>query len=665
MLEGAKPRVVLVDYFGTVVTRTVPPWYVKLLAGRRLVEQLDLDVDPIDLYRTRIEVERRLCNRALEQGLDADFRLDDLADELAEVVARSGRGSRTAEYSTEGLATLMIDAEVESDLLVQRVDVALVKALRQRPNGAELVLVSDFYIPQPHFGRFLEHHGLTDLFGDVFVSCEHGRTKKSGALFELVAKRVGVDPQDVLVVGDNPISDGRRAREAGMRSHLVTQGTWERRKDAGADEVARDVERQLDGLLRPADEADLFPAMGLTLYTFVRRLHRRLRAEGAREALFLAREGQFLSRLLAAYEEETALPGSMRITQSYLMVSRRATYLPSLPPLPHEEFEAVRERRPGLTVGEFLETLGFDAASLERLATAMTGDPAGSTSLDLDAVLAHAAFAEEYEQRRVEQREALLEYLDKSVDWSARPVVHLVDVGWKGTTQDRLARVLVPGSRVALRGHYLGLLVAAPPEALESKQGILFHNWPWRSAHLEVFAHFKTIFEALLSADHGSVRGYEWRDEGAVPVLEDIPEERAAYEQYVAPVQHRIERRFRLLCRELARSPLDDEELVDLAAGYHARMLFRPSTAEIRFFEQLPVYDAGRRRRGYRPKTGPSSALGIVGQLFAPRRLVTGGGWPPIRMRAAGVGWLRYPYGWYKVGVQRTRARKARPVPSS
>jgi FMN phosphatase YigB (HAD superfamily) len=656
-------RVVAVDYFGTVVTRTVPPWYVKLLAARRLAKRLGVDLEPEQLYRVRLDLERQLCGESLALGHDADFRLDDLAPGLMERVARSGRIANAALPSVSDFTALMIDAEVESELLVQRVDHDLVRVLRAGPDTATLVLVSDFYLPQPHFGRLLRHHSLTDLFDAVFISCETGRTKKSGRMFDLLAERLEADPTDVLVIGDDPISDGQRARAAGMRAYVLPRKTWERRKQANAEVVAKNVERRLERLMRPADDADLFPAMALTLYAFICRLHGRLRRAGASEAFFMAREGQLLSRLFCAYEEEERLPSTQRIEARYLMTSRRATYLPSLPPIGATDFRSLLEPERRATVGEFVATFGFDPATVGQLVMKLTGDPSGAAPVDVEAVLGHPAFVREYERRRGEQRSAILEYLGEQVDLAATRTMYLVDVGWKGTTQDQLARLLASLRDLQLVGCYVGLLTSAPPEPPDSKIGILFHNQPQRSICLEVFTQFKAMFELLLSADHGSVRGYERTPDGAVPIVDHSPAEHSEYEQYLSALQVRFEERFRRICRELARSVIDDDELVDLAARHHARMVFRPSAAEIRFFERLPVYNAGQRlqqAQGTRPAVTHRRTLGSLANRFRPHRLVGGGGWPPLRMRAAGVGWLRFPYGWYKLGVQRRRAHKAR-----
>ena len=655
-LRSGRYRLVLVDYFGTLVTRTVPPWYVKFLAGRRLIEELGLDLDAVDLCRVRSEVEHRLTRAAIDRGDDPSYRLEDVALECAPLLLDSfGQASKRSTSLTD-LAGRFIEADVKSEILVQSVDLTMLAELETHAGGEiKFALVSDFYIGNVHFQRFLDHHGLSRFFDSVFVSCDYGRTKKSGALFDVISDTLDCEPSEVLVVGDNPVADGHRPRAHGFRSHLVRGGRWERKRHGTSTDVEKHVERRVATLLEQHDPEDLFRPMALSLYVFVRRLRMQLRADGVDEAFFLTREGELLGRLFSIYEDETMIGDSGRIAARYLFVSRRSTYLPSLPALKDADFGDFLDRAPHPTTGDFLAALGFDGRTLELLASSMSRAAGGSGQLDLDMVVSNPSFAEEYERRRANQRLALVEYLDDVIDLAADRQVDLVDVGWRGGIQDHLTR-LMPGDGPKLRGRYLGLVASDRLDTRDAKFGILFQNRPGPSAHLEVFAYFKTIFEVLLSADHGSVAGYSFEHGRATPIIDDIPSEQAAHQRFVAPVQERIERRFRALCRELERSPLDGDGLLHLAARHHATMVYKPSRAELRFFEQFPFYDAGRKL----PRSvglPPGEKSHDPSRVRSPRQVVRGGGWPPLRLRAARMAWLRYPYAWLKIRAHRRRAR--------
>ena len=58
---------------------------------------------------------------------------------------------------------------------------------------------------------------LVDVFA---LSCEHGVTKPAPPLFEAACAGLGVAPAQTLVVGDNPLTDGR-AVDCGLTAYLL------------------------------------------------------------------------------------------------------------------------------------------------------------------------------------------------------------------------------------------------------------------------------------------------------------------------------------------------------------------------------------------------------------------------------------------------------------
>jgi hypothetical protein len=95
---------------------------------------------------------------------------------------------------------------------------------------------------------------------------------------------------------------------------------------------------------------------------------------------------------------------------------------------------------------------------------------------------------------------------------------------------------------------------------------------------------------------------------------------------------------------------MHDDELLDLAARHHAAMVYRPSLAELRLFDDFRFFDAGR---------AVEEPVGRPGaRVTSPLGMVRGGGWAPLRLRASHLGLLRFPYGWYKIWTQRRRMRR-------
>lgn len=77
--------------------------------------------------------------------------------------------------------------------------------------GKQIVIISDMYLPSDFLAKLLEKNGITG-FSNLYVSCEYGKSKSSGSLFELVKSQF---PKQIKMihVGDNPISDIKMAQK--------------------------------------------------------------------------------------------------------------------------------------------------------------------------------------------------------------------------------------------------------------------------------------------------------------------------------------------------------------------------------------------------------------------------------------------------------------------
>jgi len=107
------------------------------------------------------------------------------------------------------------DAEYALELVLTRPNRHLwpvfLEATRQKP----VVVTTDMYLPERFFVELFERHGAPQM--PMFVSSERNATKRdSGALFEQVVAELGVEPGQVLHIGDNPLADVQRAREKGL-----------------------------------------------------------------------------------------------------------------------------------------------------------------------------------------------------------------------------------------------------------------------------------------------------------------------------------------------------------------------------------------------------------------------------------------------------------------
>lgn len=86
--------------------------------------------------------------------------------------------------------------------------------VRLRDMGKQIIIVSDMYLSHNFLEKLLYKNGYVG-FSKLYVSCEHGKNKGTGELFELVRKGFSEGTR-MIHVGDNEQSDVRMAQKTGF-----------------------------------------------------------------------------------------------------------------------------------------------------------------------------------------------------------------------------------------------------------------------------------------------------------------------------------------------------------------------------------------------------------------------------------------------------------------
>jgi len=194
----------------------------------------------------------------------------------------------------------------------------------------------------------------------------------------------------------------------------------------------------------------------------------------------------------------------------------------------------------------------------------------------------------------------LLKYLQQEgllddVPWA------MVDIGWHGTLQDALGRLLAGAGGRAPHGFYCG--ASGPPDNAQGGAREAYFadtraghepcgHTPSGHTPDEVLARLVTPLEAFCMADHGQVLGYVQQDGKVQPVLGDTASDGLA--AWGLPLVQETICRF---ARELARDGLSypAQDLRPLALEGIRRFWSSPRPAEARAWGSLPCEDEGQR----------------------------------------------------------------------
>ncbi len=117
-------------------------------------------------------------------------------------------------------AAVEVEVSVEREILVPDLDV-LDLLLAAQEQGRRIVAVSDTYYSARHLRNFFNQPLVSRLgFAAVFASSDHG-VNKSGGLFEIAVKQLGIRPWQMLHLGDNAAADVKFPGKLGISPALV------------------------------------------------------------------------------------------------------------------------------------------------------------------------------------------------------------------------------------------------------------------------------------------------------------------------------------------------------------------------------------------------------------------------------------------------------------
>lgn len=248
---------------------------------------------------------------------------------------------------------------------------------------------------------------------------------------------------------------------------------------------------------------------------------------------FLMREGEFFHQILDAMPLER----SEGLDCRNLSVSRMSTFLPSLWCSDVEEWERFLNQYKDQTASAFAASLGTPfgkTISLLREAGLQEEVPLKDQLPVFYEAMASPAVREYLKEQSTRGKDLLCRYLASCGLEDTSGKVAIVDIGWRGTIQDNLCRVL-PHKTVI--GYYLGLipmLNRQPKNAI--KQGFI-NKMPFAAGLLK--SH--TQLEMVCSSWRGSVIRYEEKADGTViPVLEDNRQDVFSWNNYARSFQEGV-----------------------------------------------------------------------------------------------------------------------------
>lgn len=113
----------------------------------------------------------------------------------------------------------LMDKEMEIELSLCKPNPRILKLFKQAvAENKHIICISDMYLPAKFLKKLLQNCGFTKI-SNIYVSSGTSMTKENGKLYKYVTKELSVDPENLIHIGDNDISDIAQAKN--MSIHTI------------------------------------------------------------------------------------------------------------------------------------------------------------------------------------------------------------------------------------------------------------------------------------------------------------------------------------------------------------------------------------------------------------------------------------------------------------
>ncbi|MBW2133346.1 MAG: hypothetical protein JRG88_12590 [Deltaproteobacteria bacterium] len=410
--------------------------------------------------------------------------------------------------------------------------------------GKNVFLISDIYLPSTHLKRLIQNVGLIDAITEVISSADSFLAKASGEAFPMIQKRYALDVHRWMHIGDNPISDGLRPVQFGIKAFVLNDKREKRRKTVARMYTVFSNQslfwkgRALHQLMLPLEAensprdplyVDGYTFLAPLVGVFIQSILERARRGDIGRIYFLSREGWTFKKFWEKAVPFLAPEGGGPDVR-YLYVSRLALAGPScaVQGIPQTKADIAFQPPGNRDMRDFCRVFGLDMDPLMPLMRRYGLSPEDALSplhqgwsqnnrFKFVYLVEDRDFQEEVRRQTRPAHQALMRYLEMEGFFEHRDVI-LVDVGWTGTIQRFLFDAIRHRSdKPRLHGYLFAAGRGIPYPSTDENHitGVLYDKDRFDFAASTIL-NVRDFFEEAFRAPHPGLKGYRVTETGQV-----------------------------------------------------------------------------------------------------------------------------------------------------
>lgn len=578
---------IFVDCFNTIILRKASPDDVLFFWGQEMNGAFP-EVSAIDFYEMFKNGELEIARfRKILTG-EREYTLQDI---FTEVLKKITFYNLIPAENLVGFMEKAINAYEKVETENQYANKSVVdKLLKYKNQGAKIYVVSDFYCPKNILKGWLLRLVPENLIDDIFISCELGKSKRTGKLYDEVVKILNIDKKSVLMIGDNMWSDNLSAKKRGIKTKWIFKPYKSKSRTLKSFKHKLHIPVEYKELFKEYGRRYNYSNYAFPLYIFTKRLAENLQRTGAKNVFFLAREGHFMKQLFDHYKSFHNLD----IKTHYLEMARGSMMSASLRPIKDENFDFILKARM-IKPKSFLRSFSFTDEQVQEILDATKIMPSVlyknfSKSKAYRTLINSPVFQKHYNDLRESQKNAFQTYLDSfGVDYRTEGL-HIVDVGWNGTMQNMFKRFFENNNeKVDITGYYVGYF-KTKQDATSKKIGLLFSQvvaplW----AESRAYRYRMRDYEQFLRAPKN--RTVSYTETAPYVVYDEKINDVKLHKEVIAPLQNQIFEKFKKIC------VLDKEiysNIDSVAVQFYGKIIKKISLKDYQFMNacQNAFYDS-------------------------------------------------------------------------
>ncbi len=400
--------------------------------------------------------------------------------------------------------------------------------------GNKVLLISDMYLSKTIILQMLEKANPRLSSLPLYLSSELKIRKSDGTLYRHVCNDQKIIPLSLIHKGDNFHSDCIMAERSGVKSVFYKDSILSQVEKSYFKEeqntflqlvVGASKQTRLEGYnLKPSYRLGA-SFMGPMFYGFVYNLLKQAVSEGIKHIYFLARDG-YLLKIIA---EEIITCFQFDVEIHYLYTSRQATYFASIFRVTTQCFDWIFQEMDNIiTFNRVAKRLHFEVDILINYLDSDLKKSIVSHGFDnrltlnhinllKNALLNNSSLKTKIESEAAIYRKTVIGYFEQE-GLLKNERVGFVDIGWRGTLQDTIHKILKSKKPNFKLTSYYFAVTHFSAYTLPENRKVPAYMFPSNKPGIG------PILELLLQCNHGTTISYEKDENGHFkPVLKDPP----------------------------------------------------------------------------------------------------------------------------------------------